>query len=135
MLLAQPKCASTRAVCGVAKAILMLLSLGDKAQAAARLQKPLLRIGFPVFDRIGNAHRVQVGYRGTMALIFEIANLMIEQIPHHQPGDWPLSPTAQRAAQTATACGAAGASAGCASCSDTPASASLEPSALTEARA
>jgi len=24
-----------------------------------------------------------------MALIFEIANLMIEQIPHHQPGDWP----------------------------------------------
>lgn len=113
----------------------LLLTHAHGRQAAARLQKPLLRIGFPVFDRIGNAHRVQVGYRGSMALIFEIANLMIEQIPHHQPGDWPLSPAAQRAAQTATGGATAGASAGCASCSDTPVSASLEASALTEASA
>lgn len=69
-------------------------------QAAQRLGKPLLRMGFPVFDRIGNAHRVQVGYRGTMNLIFEIANLMIEQIPHHHAGDWPLTPEARRAAMS-----------------------------------
>ena len=67
-------------------------------QAAERLGKPLLRMGFPVFDRVGNAHRVQVGYRGTMNLIFEIANLMIERIPHHHANDWPLTPEARRAA-------------------------------------
>jgi nitrogenase molybdenum-iron protein NifN len=67
-------------------------------QAAQRLHKPLLRIGFPVFDRIGNAHRRMVGYRGTMDLIFEIANTMIDQIAHHHPGDWPLSPEARKAA-------------------------------------
>ena len=64
----------------------------------ARLDKPLLRVGFPVFDRIGNAHKVSVGYRGSMNLIFEIANLMIEQIPHHHADDWPLTPEARRAA-------------------------------------
>ena len=76
----------------------LLITHAHGRQAAERLGKPLLRMGFPVFDRVGNAHRVQVGYRGTMALIFEIANLMIEQIPHHHPGDWPLTPEAQRVA-------------------------------------
>jgi nitrogenase molybdenum-iron protein NifN len=56
-----------------------------------------------VFDRIGNAHRCQVGYRGTMALIFEIANLMMEQIGHHHATDWPLTPEALRAATTVKA--------------------------------
>lgn len=46
----------------------------------------------------GNAHRCQVGYRGTMALIFEIGNLMLEQIGHHHATDWPLTPEALRAA-------------------------------------
>jgi nitrogenase molybdenum-iron protein NifN len=39
-----------------------------------------------------------VGYRGSMNLIFEISNLMIDQITHHHPGDWPLTPEALRAA-------------------------------------
>jgi len=68
----------------------LLITHSHGRQMADHLQKPLLRIGFPVFDRVGNAHRRYVGYRGTMNLIFEIANLMIEQIPHHHPGDWPL---------------------------------------------
>jgi nitrogenase molybdenum-iron protein NifN len=51
-----------------------------------------------VFDRIGNAHRRYVGYRGTMNLIFEVSNLMMERIAHHHPGDWPLTPEARRAA-------------------------------------
>ncbi len=76
----------------------LLITHSHGRQAAARLDKPFLRIGFPVFDRIGNAHRVQVGYRGTMNLIFEIANLMIERIAHHHAGDWPLTPEARRAA-------------------------------------
>ena len=76
----------------------VLITHSHGRQAAKRLGKPLLRMGFPVFDRIGNAHRCQVGYHGTMALVFEIANLMLENIPHHHAGDWPLPPQAQRAA-------------------------------------
>ena len=83
----------------------LLITHSHGRQAAERLNKPLLRIGFPMFDRIGNAHRCQVGYRGTMALIFEIANLMIAQIGHHHATDWPLTPEALRAATTATAAG------------------------------
>jgi nitrogenase molybdenum-iron protein NifN len=76
----------------------LLITHSHGRQAAERLNKPLLRIGFPVFDRVGNAHRCQVGYRGTMALIFEVANLMIAEIKHHHADDWPLSPEALRAA-------------------------------------
>ena len=76
----------------------LLITHAHGRQAAERLHKPLLRIGFPVFDRVGNAHRCQVGYRGTMHLIFEIANLMIERITHHHPQDWPLTPQARQAA-------------------------------------
>jgi len=76
----------------------LLVTHSHGRQMAERLGKPFFRIGFPVFDRVGNAHRRYVGYRGTMNLIFEIANLMIEQIPHHHAGDWPLTPEAQRAA-------------------------------------
>jgi len=78
----------------------LLITHAHGRQAAERLGKPLLRVGFPVFDRIGNAHRVSVGYRGSMNLIFEIANLMIERIPHHHAGDWPLTPEARRAAMS-----------------------------------
>lgn len=76
----------------------LLVTHSHGRQAAERLGKPLLRIGFPVFDRIGNAHRRMVGYRGTMDLIFEVANLMLTQLAHHHPGDWPLTPEARRAA-------------------------------------
>ena len=79
----------------------LLITHSHGRQAAERLQKPFLRVGFPVFDRIGNAHRCYVGYRGTMNLIFEIANLMIDRISHHHPDDWPLTPEARRAAAAA----------------------------------
>jgi nitrogenase molybdenum-iron protein NifN len=78
----------------------LLVTHSHGRQAAERLDKPLLRIGFPVFDRVGNAHRRMVGYRGTMDLIFEVANLMLAHLPHHHPGDWPLTPEARRAAQS-----------------------------------
>ena len=84
----------------------LLITHSHGRQAAERLQKPFLRVGFPVFDRIGNAHRCYVGYRGTMNLIFEITNLMMEQIAHHHPEDWPLTPEARRAAAATAALGA-----------------------------
>jgi nitrogenase molybdenum-iron protein NifN len=80
----------------------LLVTHSHGRQAAQRLSKPLLRIGFPVFDRIGNAHRRMVGYLGSMDLIFEIANLMLDHVPHHHPDDWPLSPEALHAASTVT---------------------------------
>jgi len=76
----------------------LLVTHSHGRQAAQRLNKPLLRIGFPVFDRIGNAHRRMVGYSGSMELIFEIANLMLDHVAHHHPGDWPLTPEALHAA-------------------------------------
>jgi nitrogenase molybdenum-iron protein NifN len=101
----------------------LLVTHSHGRQAAERLNKPLLRIGFPVFDRIGNAHRCQVGYRGTMALIYEIANLMIEQIGHHHATDWPLTPEALHAATSVTAgstCGATCSTAACSAAAITP---------------
>lgn len=80
----------------------LLITHAHGRQAAERLGKPLMRVGFPVFDRLGNAHRCQVGYRGSMNLIFEVANLMIDQIPHHHASDWPLTPEASRAAARTT---------------------------------
>jgi nitrogenase molybdenum-iron protein NifN len=102
----------------------LLITHAHGRQLAERMGKPLLRIGFPIFDRVGNAHRLSVGYRGTMQLIFEVANLVLEHLPHHHPGDWPLPATAVEAAQAAEAvaagcgCGAATSSQGsAASCS------------------
>ncbi|MEI2678938.1 MAG: nitrogenase component 1 [Burkholderiaceae bacterium] len=54
-------------------------------QAAERLGKPLFRLGIPTFDRIGNSHKCYVGYRGTRNLVYEVGNLLMEQIPHHGP--------------------------------------------------
>ncbi len=37
--------------------------------------KAHLRAGLPVFDRLGAHQKVWVGYRGTLNLVFEVANL------------------------------------------------------------
>jgi nitrogenase molybdenum-iron protein NifN len=97
----------------------LLVTHSHGRQAAERLNKPLLRIGFPVFDRVGNAHRCQVGYRGTMALIYEIANLMIAQIGHHHATDWPLTPEALHAARTVITSSSCGATCNSTACSAT----------------
>jgi nitrogenase molybdenum-iron protein NifN len=84
-----------------AKACDLMLTHSHGRQAAERLDKPFLRIGFPVFDRIGNAHRLMVGYRGTRQFIFDVANLMMAHIPHAGPDTWPLPEAAQRVAMPA----------------------------------
>jgi nitrogenase molybdenum-iron protein NifN len=76
----------------------LLVTHSHGRQAAERLHKPLFRLGFPVFDRIGNAHRRYVGYRGTLNLIFEISNLLMEQIHRNGPDHWPLPQAALDAA-------------------------------------
>ncbi|MFO1327621.1 MAG: nitrogenase iron-molybdenum cofactor biosynthesis protein NifN [Rubrivivax sp.] len=76
----------------------LLVTHSHGRQAAGRLGLPLVRAGLPLFDRIGNSHRVSIGYRGTMNLIFEIGNLLIDHVPHHGPDDWPLPEASRRAA-------------------------------------
>ena len=78
----------------------LLITHSQGRQAAERLAKPLFRIGMPMFDRVGNAHLCHVGYRGTRNLVYAVGNLMIEQIAHHGPQDWPL-PAASRVAAVA----------------------------------
>jgi nitrogenase molybdenum-iron protein NifN len=68
----------------------LLMTHSHGRQAAERLAKPLFRLGIPMFDRIGNAHICHVGYRGTRNFVYEVGNLLIEQIAHHGPQDWPL---------------------------------------------
>ena len=40
---------------------------------------------------------MHVGYRGTRNFVYAVGNLLMEQIAHHGPGDWPL-PAASLAA-------------------------------------
>ncbi|HYD31618.1 MAG TPA: nitrogenase iron-molybdenum cofactor biosynthesis protein NifN, partial [Azospirillaceae bacterium] len=61
----------------------LIISNAHARQSAERLGLPLLRAGLPTFDRIGAGHRVQVGYRGTRGLIFEIANIFLaDELAH-----------------------------------------------------
>jgi len=79
----------------------LLMTHSHGRQAAERLDKPLLRIGIPMFDRIGNAHKCYAGYRGTRNFIYEVGNLLMDQIPHHGPDDWPLPAASLEAARGA----------------------------------
>ena len=62
----------------------LLVAHSHGRQAAERLGVPHLRIGFPIFDRIGSAYRTSIGYSGTRNLIFETANLFLAA-PHAHP--------------------------------------------------
>jgi nitrogenase molybdenum-iron protein NifN len=57
-------------------------------QAAERLGAPLHRVGIPMFDRLGAAHELSVGYRGTRNLIFTLGNIFIAQTHEPEPDTW-----------------------------------------------
>jgi nitrogenase molybdenum-iron protein NifN len=61
----------------------LLLGNSHLGQAAHRLGLPLQRIGFPLYDVVGGYQRAAIGYRGTRALLFDLANLMLEH-GHHE---------------------------------------------------
>ncbi len=44
-----------------------------------RLQRPLIRVGFPVHDRVDGSRLLHVGYRGAQQLFDRIANTVIEE--------------------------------------------------------
>lgn len=61
----------------------ILLTSSHGRHAAHALGLPLVRVGFPIFDRLGAQDICRVGYRGTRAFLYEIANAM--QAVHHAP--------------------------------------------------
>jgi nitrogenase molybdenum-iron protein NifN len=77
----------------------LLMTHSHGRQAAERLGKPLFRLGIPTFDRIGNAHKCYVGYRGTRNFVYEVGNVLMDQIPHHGPDHWPLPEASLAAAR------------------------------------
>lgn len=66
----------------------LLVTHSHGRMAAERLGVPLFRVGFPIFDRLGVQQRCSTGYRGTRQLIYEIANLFMEQLRPHTPADF-----------------------------------------------
>jgi nitrogenase molybdenum-iron protein NifN len=56
-----------------------LIIANSHAKAIARkLNIPLYRQGIPIFDRVGNGQFTKVGYRGTMQILFDIGNILLE---------------------------------------------------------
>lgn len=63
----------------------ILLANAHAAATAERLQRPLLRIGFPLYDRVGAYCRCWSGYRGIRDTLFTLANMMLQQHQHIAP--------------------------------------------------
>ncbi len=66
----------------------LLITHSHGRQMAERLHIPFLRMGIPTFDRLGAAHKVIVGYRGTRDLAFEIANIFLADDHEVGPESW-----------------------------------------------
>ena len=56
----------------------LLIANSNAKAISKRLGIPLYRLGFPVFDRLGNGKRCTVGYEGTTQLLFDIGNIFLE---------------------------------------------------------
>ena len=56
----------------------LLISNSHGSDTAQRLKAPLYQTGFPVYKVLGAASRITIGYQGTLAMINEIGNLMME---------------------------------------------------------
>ena len=68
----------------------LVVSNTNARLSCQHLGVPHFRAGFPVYDRLGGAHRVSIGYRGTRDLIFQLANVLIEHPGHdHGPAHQP----------------------------------------------
>lgn len=72
----------------------LLVTHSHGRQAADRLSVPLMRVGFPIFDRLGAQHRRTILYEGTRDLIFDVANIF--QAVLHAPTPEALDPFARR---------------------------------------
>ena len=72
-----------QAIAGTPGGVDLILSNAHAQEIARPFAVPLFRAGFPVFDRLGAAQRVTVGYAGTRDLLFQLANTFIERASTH----------------------------------------------------
>ena len=63
----------------------LLVTHSHGRQASERLGIPLMRVGFPVFDRLGTQHKSHIGYAGTRDLIFEVSNIFQANLQEPTP--------------------------------------------------
>lgn len=59
----------------------LMVANSHAADLAEQFGIPLIRAGFPIYDRLGEFRRVRQGYAGMRDTLFELANLLLEQ--HH----------------------------------------------------
>jgi nitrogenase molybdenum-iron protein NifN len=63
----------------------MLVGHSKGYPLARKLNIPLIRVGFPIHDRIGGQRIIHVGYRGAQILFDEIVNRLIEKKQNDSP--------------------------------------------------
>lgn len=83
----------------------LLIGSSHAVQSAERLGLPLLRAGFPLYDRMGGFARPWVGYRASRQALFDIANLVLEQhhdIPAYRSVFWSGGPREHEASLPAS---------------------------------
>ena len=56
----------------------LIITNSQGRSLADKLRIPLYRMGYPIYDRLGNGSRCLVGYRGTMQFLFDLGNIFIE---------------------------------------------------------
>ncbi|MBI5892838.1 MAG: hypothetical protein HZB79_04170 [Deltaproteobacteria bacterium] len=56
----------------------LIITNSHGKEISDRLGIPLLRMGFPVYDRFGETLKVRIGYRGSLNFLFETANIFQE---------------------------------------------------------
>ncbi len=57
----------------------LIIANSHAAELAARLDVPLMRAGFPLYDVVGAYARTWVGYRGCRHILFDLANILASQ--------------------------------------------------------
>ncbi|MEA5574286.1 nitrogenase iron-molybdenum cofactor biosynthesis protein NifN [Calothrix sp. UHCC 0171] len=62
----------------LAKGSDLLIGNSHAANIAKHLGIPLYRQGIPIIDRLGNGQFTKVGYKGTMDILFDIGNILLE---------------------------------------------------------
>ena len=58
----------------------LLIASSHGTQSAKRLRIPHLSLGFPVVDRLGVQYQLTAGYRGTLSLVYQVANRFLEEV-------------------------------------------------------
>ncbi|MDJ0594176.1 MAG: nitrogenase iron-molybdenum cofactor biosynthesis protein NifN [Pleurocapsa sp. MO_226.B13] len=56
----------------------LIITNSQGKNLADKLHIPLYRMGYPIYDRLGNGSRCLVGYRGSMQFLFDLGNIFIE---------------------------------------------------------